>query len=49
MENEKVVYVPPEVVDFGTVEELTQENPNRGRTGRGKVWSLEADNCTPQF
>ncbi len=42
-------YVPPKIVDFGRIEERTEEDNKRDGLGRGKDWALEADNSTPQY
>jgi hypothetical protein len=46
---EQAVYIPPMIVEFGSVEACTQEDPLKDHLPRGKGWSFEADNVTPQY
>jgi hypothetical protein len=49
MKQDQMIYTQPMIIDFGSVEDRTQENPVRDGIGRGKSWSLEADNSTNQY
>jgi hypothetical protein len=49
MKHDQLIYAPPMIIDFGSLEDRTQENAVRDGIGRGKTWSFEADNQTPNY